>query len=250
MKTVRTTQPPLTVGAWLRYELIWDHLSLRDVHGAVLEMGCGLGALGARLRTTFDYTACEADPTSRAQATSVLSPSPVLESLDDLDPETTFDAVLACEVVEHIEHDAVELSGWRKLLKPGGAIVLSVPAYQERFGPHDTLAGHYRRYSPTEIGLVLTDAGFEDVSVDHYGFPVTEILEPMRNLLAKRTLASHDQSLSAATAASARILQPNAAAAALATRAATAPFRALQRQGHLRRRGAGLVVSAVSPSTS
>ena len=126
-------------------------------------------------------------------------------------------------------------------------MILSVPAYQDRFGPHDTLAGHYRRYSPGDIELVLTAAGFKDVRVDHYGFPVTEVLEPLRNMLAKRSLAAGQQAGSDATAASARILQPNAAAA-LATRAATAPFRALQRQGHLRARGAGLVVSAVSPA--
>lgn len=246
MKTPRSTQPPLTLGAWMRFELVWDHLMKRGVQDSVLEMGCGLGALGARLASELEYTGCEADATSRAEAEKAVSPRPVLASLDELPADSAFGAIVACEVVEHIEHDAEVLAEWRSHLKPGGAIVLSIPAYQERFGPSDKWAGHFRRYSPAQIEAVLSEAGFVDVSVDHYGFPVTEVLEPLRNMLAKRSL-SQDQSLSDATAASARILQPNAAAAP-ATRLATAPFRALQRRGRLTSRGAGLVASAVSPS--
>ena len=195
----------------------------------------------------LEYTGCESDPISRAEAQRTVAPATVLESLDELPADAKFDAIVACEVVEHIEHDAEVLADWRTRLKPGGAIVISIPAYQERFGPSDEWAGHFRRYSPVEIEAVLTAAGFVDVSVDHYGFPVTEVLEPLRNIVAKRALAAQKQSLSDATAASARILQPNAAAAP-ATRLATAPFRVLQRQGRLRSRGAGLVASAVSRS--
>jgi 2-polyprenyl-3-methyl-5-hydroxy-6-metoxy-1,4-benzoquinol methylase len=69
------------------------------------------------------------------------------------------DAVCAFEVLEHIDEDHAVLAAWLRFIRPGGQPVLSVPAFADRFGPMDTPAGHFRRYSPYRLGDCLTAAG-------------------------------------------------------------------------------------------
>lgn len=59
--------------------------------------------------------------------------------------------VCAFEVLEHIEDDKEALAERVTDVRPGGQLVLSVPAFQERFEPMDRHAGHFRRYSPEEL---------------------------------------------------------------------------------------------------
>jgi len=244
MRLANQSQPPLTLGAWMRFEVLARHIDERSITGSVVEMGCGKGSLGVRLATIFDYTGVEPDPVSRSAAQDAIGADRINASLAEVQGRT-FDAVLAFEVLEHIEADGTALSEWRDLLKPGGAIVLSVPAYQERFGPSDIAVGHFRRYSPTELTDALRSAGFGDIAVDHYGYPLTEMLEFARNRLAARRPSPSGPGEAAATAASGRFLQPPALLAP-ATRVLTAPLRVQQRRGKLLDRGAGLVASALA----
>lgn len=79
------------------------------------------------------------------------------------DVSGNFDVVLALDVVEHVEDDGAfveRLVGW---LRPNGRLVVTVPAHQSLFGPHDVALGHFRRYSRS--GLVdLLDRHTLDVT--------------------------------------------------------------------------------------
>ena len=58
-----------------------------------------------------------------------------------------FDLILSFDVFEHIETDKEAFKEAFRVLRPGGKLIFSVPAYQWLFGSHDVILGHKRRYS-------------------------------------------------------------------------------------------------------
>lgn len=72
----------------------------------------------------------------------------------------TFDVVAALDVLEHIEDDDRALADWLRVLKPGGCLLLTVPAYQWLWSQHDVINNHYRRYLKKKLKAKLRHAGF------------------------------------------------------------------------------------------
>lgn len=101
-----------------------------------------------------------------------------------------FDCVIACEVLEHVENDGEFLRKAHALLRPGGQLVISVPAKEQYWTVHDELVGHLRRYEKAQLIAMAGDAGFENTIVTAYGYPWINWLSHLRVLLAKRTLAN------------------------------------------------------------
>ncbi len=75
--------------------------------------------------------------------------------------KASFDTVLSCNVFEHIPDDAAAFQKAHELLRPGGAIVLVLPAHQALFGDMDRLAGHFRRYDKDLVRQRMEGARFE-----------------------------------------------------------------------------------------
>jgi predicted SAM-dependent methyltransferase len=71
------------------------------------------------------------------------------DNLFDLTPSSygLFDTIILIHVMEHIEEDRKAISHIYKLLKPGGKILIQVPALQFLYSVHDKMLGHYRRYN-------------------------------------------------------------------------------------------------------
>lgn len=95
---------------------------------------------------------------------------------------TPVDLFLTFEVLEHIEDDAVMLSAIHASMRPGAVFIGSVPAYMKKWQSVDDVAGHVRRYERKELEKKLTQAGFSEVVIETYGFPVTNILFPLRQI--------------------------------------------------------------------
>ena len=91
----------------------------------------------------------------------------------------------AFEVLEHIEDDVEALTEWRTRIRPGGWLLLSVPAGEDRFGPWDRRVGHYRRYDRLDMRTLLLSCGFVDPVIRVYGFPLGYVLEWSRNIIAR-----------------------------------------------------------------
>lgn len=70
-----------------------------------------------------------------------------------------FDVVVATDVLEHIADDGAALQDWARVLKPGGRVILTVPAYQWLWSSHDESLKHHRRYSASEVHRKLNAAG-------------------------------------------------------------------------------------------
>jgi SAM-dependent methyltransferase len=78
----------------------------------------------------------------------------------DLEPVPAFDTALYMDVIEHIEDDRGELARVAGLIRPGGHLVVLVPAHQWLFTPFDRAIGHFRRYDRRMLRAVGPD-GFE-----------------------------------------------------------------------------------------
>jgi len=73
----------------------------------------------------------------------------------------TFDLVTALDVVEHMDDDLVGLREMRRVLRPGGRVLLFVPTFMFLWGLQDDVSNHRRRYRLPELRRVLEQAGFE-----------------------------------------------------------------------------------------
>ncbi|TFH24582.1 MAG: class I SAM-dependent methyltransferase [Myxococcales bacterium] len=69
-------------------------------------------------------------------------------------------SVTAINVIEHIEDDEAILAAIRRLLPTGGTAAVLVPAHAALYGTLDEAAGHYRRYTKSEIARKVEAAGF------------------------------------------------------------------------------------------
>jgi len=67
----------------------------------------------------------------------------------------SFDGVFALNVIEHIEDDELAIRNCKKLLKPGGNLVILVPAYKWLYNKLDECLEHYRRYTKTSLKKLM-----------------------------------------------------------------------------------------------
>lgn len=148
------------------------------LRGRVLEFGAGLGTFTRAWR-------------ARADEAVLLEPSqlagPLAERFAD-DPRVSvhretlqahlarvgpggFDAVVSSNVLEHIGDDVGALRAARRLLRPGGAVLIVVPALPVLFGTLDQVVGHHRRYTRRGLHDVLLGAGFVDPHIQALDLP-------------------------------------------------------------------------------
>ncbi len=240
---------PLSPMARLRYDIIARTLEGMEGATSFLEVGCGEGALATLLAERYEYVGYEPDTASFRVAAGRLSGYPRARVINTVIPETpqrTFDVLGAFEVLEHLEDDAAALAAWVHWLRPGGLVIVSVPAHQERFGAWDDAVGHIRRYSRSGLAELLRGAGLIDVEVTACGFPLGYVSEWVRNRIASRRADAVPEHAER-TAASGRTLQPRerlAAPIALAVK----PFVYLQRPFATSDRGIAWVAAARRPS--
>ena len=83
-------------------------------------------------------------------------------------PENSFDRLIMLDVLEHIEDDFLSLKKTAKLLRSGGILFLTVPAFNFLWSKHDEDAMHMRRYSRGEIIQKLKEAGFDIVKCSYF----------------------------------------------------------------------------------
>jgi SAM-dependent methyltransferase len=135
---------------------VWRWLAARIGDGPVLEIGPGLRPTAPARSSTFVDASAHALRRLAAQGARTV---PVDGNLPFLDRE--FEAVLAFEVVEHVEEDEALLAEMARVTRPGGLLILSTPVHRSMWSPLDEACGHVRRDEPDTVFGKVTEAGYE-----------------------------------------------------------------------------------------
>lgn len=153
--------------------------------GRVLEIGCGSGALLDDLhRRGFTGVGVEQSTRAAAIAGQLLAGANGVSVQSSMPTKSErFDYLMAFEVLEHIENDVDALRAWGEYLRPGGMLMLSVPARMELWGASDVWAGHYRRYEYNDLRNKVDSAGFHVDRIVCYGWPLSNVVEPIRGFV-------------------------------------------------------------------
>jgi SAM-dependent methyltransferase len=110
---------------------------------------------------------------------------------DDVNlPSGSFDVVLLTDVLEHIEDDVRSAHTALRLLRPGGIVVATVPAYQWLYSPRDAHHHHFRRYSRRRFRDLWPGRVAEIVLLSHYNtllFPAAAAVRLSTKLLPRRS---------------------------------------------------------------
>lgn len=130
----------------------------------VLEVGAGHGDLTARLADAgADVVATDVSKRclEALEARFACSQQVEVRHLDlfDNDDPGAYDSAVLVNVLEHLPEDGPALEELRRLVRPGGHVLLYVPAFERLYSPFDRAVGHYRRYDRLRLASVVQKAG-------------------------------------------------------------------------------------------
>jgi SAM-dependent methyltransferase len=81
--------------------------------------------------------------------------------------DQSFDLLIASDVLEHIADETTALENWLRILRPGGRLLVCVPAFMFLWSDHDVVNHHRRRYTRKTLRAALNTAGF---AIDRAGY--------------------------------------------------------------------------------
>ncbi len=136
-------------------ELILEHAQDDDL---ILDFGAGIGTFAERVKQ--HNLTVHAVETDASQAEIIQQKK--IRAYRDIDEvaDETIDYIYSLNVLEHIEDDQAICQQLFNKLKPGGRILIYVPAMQVLFSSMDKKVCHYRRYSRQRLGEIAENAGF------------------------------------------------------------------------------------------
>jgi SAM-dependent methyltransferase len=160
----------------------------------VLDAGCGSGRNMIELSRLGSVTGVELSETSvtlarQRDAGEVISGS-VLEMPF---PDDSFDLAVSLDVIEHLEDDLTALRELRRTVAQGGALLVTVPAYQWLWSGHDEINHHHRRYTRRTLQLVAEQAGWTQVRTTYFNsllLPIAILLRVLDRVNRAKTTES------------------------------------------------------------
>ena len=133
-----------------------------DRRPRILDVGCGTGANLIMLSRHGDAEGVDVSEDALAFCRERGLDKVKLGAGEELPyDDGTFDLVTAFDVVEHMDDDLAGLREMRRVLRPGGRVLLFVPTFMFLWGVQDDVSNHRRRYRLSELSRVLEKAGFE-----------------------------------------------------------------------------------------
>ncbi|MCH7604863.1 class I SAM-dependent methyltransferase [Patescibacteria group bacterium] len=175
-----------------RREMVEDVLSriLKQKRNSILEIGCGTGGNGKTLGKFGEVIGIDPSEKAIRFCKGRGFHKVVLGRGEKTNfPPEHFDLVVALDVFEHMERDEAGFRESFRILKKGGYLLLTVPAYQFLWSEHDDALDHKRRYTVSQLRSKMQIANFEIVKISYlvtFLFPPIVLYRLGKKLLRQR----------------------------------------------------------------
>jgi SAM-dependent methyltransferase len=182
-----------------RRDMIVRLLKRVDKQAKILDVGCSGGLLIRALRKIgyrnvqgIDISGDAIDLCKRTDIPDVQ----VMDAAKLKFENEQFDVVIASDLLEHVKEEETALSEWHRILKPGGKLIVFVPAFGFLWSEHDEANQHYRRYSKSRLVGVLEKAHFEIDRSSYWNFLLffpTTLIRLLQTILLRGKRSEGDQ---------------------------------------------------------
>jgi SAM-dependent methyltransferase len=176
-------------------ERVIDDLRL-PARARILDAGCGSGRNMVEFARHGIVTGIELSETSvclaRKREVGDVVEGSVLDMPFDAD---AFDVAASLDVIEHLEDDLQALRELRRVVAPGGALLVTVPAYQWLWSGHDEINHHHRRYTRRSLQRIGEQAGWQQVRTTYFNsllLPAAILLRVLDRFSRRTTESSLD----------------------------------------------------------
>ena len=172
------------------------HLQGGDGQPRILDAGCGTGAMAIKLSGIGTVTAMDFSPHALHFCRLRGLPHLVAGSINALPfASGAFDAVVCLDVLYHaaVTDDQQAIRELTRVLRPGGLLLLNLPAYEWLRGQHDVVIHTRRRYTRKRILQLVTAAGLKPVWTSYWNtllFPIAAAVR-MRSRLRRPDQEAH-----------------------------------------------------------
>ena len=171
--------------------------ALAGVHGRVLDAGCGTGGLLTVLRASrpdLDLVGLEWADAAARRAREKSGAAIVRGSVNALPfASAGFDGVVSADVLCHRAVDpGTALAELLRVLRPGGRLVVNMPAYAWLLSAHDRQVHNVRRWTANDTGAAMRRAGFANVRAHYWNGLLLPLLVLQRKLIARGDNAASD----------------------------------------------------------
>ncbi len=166
--------------------------ALADVHGSVLDAGCGTGGLLARIRRErpdLRPIGLEWEHAASRRAAAKSAAPVACGSVNALPfADASFDAAVAADVLCHRAIDpALALAELRRVLRPAGRLIVNMPAYGWLLSAHDRAVHNARRCTAQQLVSDLRYSGFVEVRACYWNGLLLPLMVLQRKILARRS---------------------------------------------------------------
>lgn len=173
---------------------ILDRAMPRGSNFSILDVGCGTGGQMKDLAKHGNVVGIDIDLSSVQYCTDqgLDARQGNIEKLPFND--NSFDCITAFDVLEHVD-DQLAIAEARRVLRPGGFLIFTVPAFQFMWSRHDDLCHHRRRYTRAGLMNELRGGGFAMGKVSYYNTLLFPLIFTVRKIPFLDNLMTSEKSL-------------------------------------------------------